>query len=155
MGKTRITAGNRKKLSWPEPRVFQRYNCRGALPTYTAVYTGLWGFRSCYWGSTFFTLFWRKTNGFWLRCWQNKRSLNSQVFACTCRDILLRWSQRILLLLKFQLPYQTTQSHTAVSEHIHALEAAQLEVQRGLACTHLFLLNNMLTSVLPAVVAES
>lgn len=131
MGKSRITAGNRQKSSVDlSPGIFQRCNCRGSQEP--------WGSRSCCWGSTFFTLFWRKTNRSWPHCWQNKRSLWIHKFLHAPAGIFDKSEPaRSCYCWHFISHREPLRSHRAVSGC--SFKAALLQIHPGLPYTHIFL----------------
>lgn len=126
MGKSRITAGNRKSSSVDlSPGIFQRCNCTGSQEP--------WGSCSCCWGSTFFTHFWRRTNRSQPHCWQNKRRLG--IHKCAPAWIFDKSEPtRSCYCWHFTCHSEPLRSHTAVEGC--SFEAAQLQVQ---AFTHIFL----------------
>lgn len=92
---------------------------------------------SCCWGSTFFTLLWRKTNRSWPLCWQNKRRLGIHKFLHAPAGIFDKSEPtRSCYCCHFICPRELLRSHTAVSGC--SLEAAQLQVHPGPHCTHSF-----------------
>lgn len=124
MGKSRITAGNRKSssvdLSWG---IFRRCKCTGSQEP--------WGSRSCCWGSTFFTLFWRKTNRSWPHCWQNKRRLGIPKFLRAPAGIFDKSElTRSCYCCHFICHREPLRSHTALSGC--SFEAAHLQLHPGL-----------------------
>ena len=148
MGKTRTTQGNgEKKAKNKAQMTWALGSTEARLPACACVYIVPWHFCSCDWGSIFSCSSGKKKKYIYihthtyilqLHCWQNKKSENSQVFACTWRDILPRWGQWILLL-KLHPPWKTPQkSHWHSSqEQLQATRPAQLQGHRGLACCHL------------------